>query len=415
MRQNINKLTKRNFNIRDLSVMGMLGNPVANVFVCAVVVLTALLFVNTSVHAAAGDSINSTATISYDLAGVPNTDSAVTSFTEDRIINFVVTESNGGLAVPVISDMTNAVMEFVVSNNSNSTFDFLVTSVNTSPNPFGLPADNFDPLPGTVQVFVESGLTPGYQDVQDTAVYIDELAANAQRVVYVVADMPTLAVDDVAAIALIAQVAQGGATGVEGVFINADDNNRVSPDSTLAGDFSNGATNVPAGTPNTIIDSPATMETVFLDPAGLNSEDLSTALIQDVAGNGQHADAGAFQAGTPVNIVKSVTVIDTLGGTDPHPGAVLRYQLLVNVSGNVAVDNLVISDAIPANTTYVDESIQLNGVAQTDEDNIVVDYSRANNAPVKPITSIEVDLSENGTTAVAPGTSNTIIFEVTID
>lgn len=390
--------------------MAILKSPACkNIFTSFVFILS--LFATTNIFAAAGDAIVSTATVTYDIGGVPSSNDAAVSFIEDRRINFLVAESDGGFAVPVISDMNDAVMQFTVTNTGNDVQDFLVTAVNTSPNPFGLPADNFDPLPGTIQVFVESGVTPGYQIIEDTAVFVDELASNASSTVYVIADLPTQVIDDVSAIALIAQIAESGAVGVEGAAINADDNGNISP----AGVFSNGATNMPAGTPTSIPDAAATMETVFNDPAGLAPEDVSTVLVQDVAGNGQNSDAGAYQVMSPVLIIKTVTVIDTLGGSDPHPGATLIYQLDVSVAGNTAVDNLLISDVIPANTTYTDGSILLNGVTQTDANDAPIDYSRAIDILSKPVVSIEVDLSQGGTVSVAPGTTNVIIFEVTID
>jgi uncharacterized repeat protein (TIGR01451 family) len=361
-------------------------------------------------HSAAGDLISNTATINYDIGGLPNTSSATTAFTEDRRINFIVADSNGGSAVPVISDMIDAVMQFTVTNTGNDINDFLLTAVNTSPNPYGLPADSFDPLPASIQVFVESGVTPGYQAAEDTAVFVDELSPNIPRVVYVVADMPTVATDAVAAIALIAQVAEGGAASAEGAAINADDNSHTSP----AGVFSNGTTNMPAGVAVTNPDTLG-METVFNDPAGANPEDLSTVLVQDIASNGQHSDASAYQVTPPVILTKTVTVIDTLGGIDPHPGATLRYQLDVSVAGNTSVSNLVITDPIPTNTTYTDGTILLNGVAQTDANDAPIDFSRAVDILSKPVVNIEVDLSQGGTVDVAPGDLNVIIFEVTID
>ncbi len=372
---------------------------------------TFLFLTSTNIFAAAGDTITSIATVDYAVSGVPGTGNATVSFIEDRRINFLVTEFDGGSAVPVISGMNNAVMQFTVSNTGNTVQDFLLTAANTSPNPFVTPVDNFDPLAGSIQVFVESGVTPGYQVAEDTAAFIDELIVNASRVVYIISDMPGQLIGDVAAMALIAQVAEGGASSVEGAVINADSNGNVSP----AGLFSNGATNMPAGIASIITDSPLTMETVFNDPAGLNSEDISTAGVQDIAANGQHSDAGAYQVMSPVNILKTVTVIDTLGGSDPHPGATLRYQLAVSVSGNTAVDNLIIADAIPANTTYSDGSLLLNGAAQTDVNDAPVDYSRAIDILSKPVVSVEVDLSQGGTVSVAPGVTNAIIFEVTIN
>lgn len=367
-------------------------------------------FYSANVFSAAGDLISNTVSISYDIGGTPGTINASTSFTEDRRINFLVTESSGGAAVPVISGMTAAVLQFTITNSGNDAHDFLVTAVNTAPNPFGLPADSFDPLPGSVQVFVESGLTPGYQVAQDTTVFIDELAVNTSSLVYVVADMPTVVADDVSAIALITQIAEGGATGVEGIAINADDNSRISP----AGVYSNGSTNVVAGSASNNPDTLA-METVFNDPGSTEPEDVSTDLNQDVAGNGQHSDTGVFQVTSPVNLTKSMVVIDTLGGYDPHPGSTIRYQIDVNVVGNSDIDNLLISDLIPANTTYTDGSIVLNGIIQTDASDAPTDFSRAIDILSKPVLSIEVDLSQGGAVPVVPGSMNTIIFEVTIN
>ena len=226
-------------------------------------------FASTNLFAAAGDTITATATVNYDIAGAPGSSSASASFLEDRLINFFVTDSNGGSAVPVISDMNDAVLQFTVTNTGNVTQDFLLTALNTTPNPYGTPLDNFDPL--TIQVFVESGATPGYQPAEDSAAFIDELTVSASQIVYVVADMPTQNFGDVAAIALVAQIAEDGAAGVEGAAINADDNGHTSP----AGVFSNGSTSMSAGTANTIPDSPATMETVFNDPAGLRVKSVN--------------------------------------------------------------------------------------------------------------------------------------------
>jgi uncharacterized repeat protein (TIGR01451 family) len=372
-------------------------------------VLSTVMLQNTA-HAAAGDLITTTSTIDYVIGGSSETTTAVSSFAEDRRINFVVADDNGGNSVPVISGMLNAVLQFTVTNLGNDVQDFLLSAQNTTPNPYGLPADNFDPVPASMQVFVESGATPGYQPAEDTAVYIDELAQNDSRTVYVVADMPAVNNDDVAAVSLIAQVAQGGAASVEGAILDNDDNNHVSP----AGVFSNGNTTGPGGTPNTSADTSG-VESVFNDPAGNAPEDISTAGVQDIVTNGQHSDSGAFQVSPPVAITKSVTVSDTQGGTDPHPGATLHYRIDVVVNGNSAVNNLVISDNIPANTTYVDGSIQLNSVAQTDVNDAPTDYSRAIDILAKPVTSIEVDLSQGGSVLIMPGVTNTITFEVTID
>ena len=396
----------------------MLNRPV-NLLIIVLVVMTFVL--SRIAHAAAGNTISNTATVNYIIGGLPevqesspfgNTPSGTgngiaTSFTEDRLINFTVV-TNDAAAVSANSGQTSAVLTFSVTNTGNDSQDFLLSAVNTSPNPFAPPADNIDPV--SLSVFVEVGPTPGYQVAEDTATFIDELPIGVNAIVYVVADIPVSATNDVAAVSLIVQVAQGGAVG-EGTVINNDDNGNISP----AGTYSNGGTAVVAGT--SVTNSNTTgLEIIFNDPAGLNAEDVDSSglAVQDSAKNGQHSDSGAFIVIVPANVVinKTLTVIDTLGGTDPHQGATLRYQLDVIISGVGTVDDLIITDVIPANTTYTSTSIILNAIPQTDLDFATdgIDHAEFNG------TDIVVDLSEastkNLTVADLP---ITIIFEVTID
>lgn len=369
--------------------------------------------------AAAGDAIGTRATITYDYQGTTlvqesspagNTVAGAgngvdTVFTEDAFINFSVTTLDGS-AAPVASGQTAVATRFSITNNGNAVQDFLLAGFNTTVNPFGAPPDSIDTLL-PLSVYVESGATPGYQLAEDTAVFVDELAPGSSAIVYVVASLPAGNAGDVAAVTLVAQVAQGGAAG-EGAAITNDNNGNTSP----SGVYSNGATSVAAGSAVNAADTTA-LEIVFNDPAGLGVEDVdSTGLTQDAAANGQHADSSAYQIqGSPVSINKTVTVIDTLGGNDPHPGATLRYQLDVTITGSVSVNNLVITDTIPINTTYTPGSIVLNSVAQTDAPFTVdgVDYAEFNGADVI------VDLSQAGAVSIAPGAINTITFDVTID
>lgn len=369
------------------------------------------------VFAAAGDVINNIAVVDYIYLGKPLTqesspsgntqpglgNGAPTSFIEDRLINFNVIASDTNL-VPVTSEQTAVVLTFVVTNSGNSPQDFLLAAVNSAASPFVSTSDNFDPVT-PMQVFVEDGISVGYQAAEDNATFIDELPIGGSATVYVITDMPVTSPGDVAAVSLIAQVANAGAAG-EGVAITNDDNGHVSP----AGLYSNGATAVSQGVVATLPNTDA-VETVFNDPAGAGVEDVdSSGLVQDIASNGQSSDTGALQVqGSPVELVKSFTVIDTLGGTDPHAGATLRYQIDVVIGGASNINNLVITDAIPVNTTFTPASLQLNGVPQTDASDAPTDFSTFNGS------AIVVDLSQGGTTSVAPATPNQIIFDVTIN
>jgi uncharacterized repeat protein (TIGR01451 family) len=376
------------------------------------------VFSSSHVFAVAGDVISNTATVNYIYQGNPLVQESsptgniltgvgngiATTFVEDRRINFSVVSSDAA-AIDVASSQSQAVLSFTVTNNGNASQDFLLTAVNTSPSPFAANTDNFDPA--TMQVFVEQGSNAGYLLAEDTEVFIDELAVGASAVVYVVATIPVASIGDAAAVALIAQVAEGGAAG-QGAVISNDDNGNISP----AGSYNNGALNIVTGTVSSTPNTPA-METVFNDPVASNPEDVDSAGAQDIASNGQHSDTGLFLVQTApapvVTLNKIVTVIDTLGGTDPHAGATLRYQIDVVVGGTSNVNNLVITDPIPVNTSYVVSSLQLNGTLQTEADDAPTDYSEFNG------NDIVVDLSQGGTVSVAPSTPNLITFDVTID
>ncbi len=391
-----------------------------HVFVMRVLLSLLALSIPSYSFAAAGDVISNIATINYVVkgssfvlessptgnaqTGVGN--GAATLFQEDRLINFSVISADAA-AVDVSSIQSSAFLTFTVTNNGNAPQDFLLTAVNTSPSPFATNPDNFDPV-SPMQVFVEDGTnTGGYFLVEDAEVFIDELAVGSSATVYVVAAMPVTNVGDAAAVALVVQVADGGAVG-QGAAITNDDNGFTSP----AGIYSNGATSVSAGIANSIANTTG-LETVFNDPAGLNPEDVDSNAVQDIRANGQHSDVGVFLVQTvgsaSVSLDKTVTVIDTQGGIDPHQGAILRYQIDVVVTSSVGVNNLVITDPVPANTTFTINSIKINGIAQTDISDAPNDYSEFNGS------NIIVDLSQGGSISVSPLTPNLITFDVTID
>jgi len=76
--------------------------------------------------------------------------------------------------------------------------------------------------------------------------------------------------------------------------------------------------------------------------------------------------AYVVSGGVNVAMTKSVTIINPRGGTQPEPGAVLRYTITVSVPGNGTATGVVVIDAVPANTTYVAGSLRLNGISLTD-------------------------------------------------
>lgn len=79
------------------------------------------------------------------------------------------------------------------------------------------------------------------------------------------------------------------------------------------------------------------------------------------SGNGEY-----LVSDVAVSIVKTVSVADPFGGTQPVPGATLTYSIAVQVSNSGTATNSIVNDPVPANTTYVPSSISLNGAPLTD-------------------------------------------------
>ena len=106
---------------------------------------------------------------------------------------------------------------------------------------------------------------------------------------------------------------------------------------------------------------------------------------------------------TTVDLTKSATVLDSFGGDSAVPGAVVTFTITADVAGSGSVDDLIITDAIPAGTTYNPGTLALEGAGLTDAAGD--DAGEASNAA-----GITVDLG-----TVAGGTSQSITFDVTID
>ena len=87
-----------------------------------------------------------------------------------------------------------------------------------------------------------------------------------------------------------------------------------------------------------------------------------------VGTTGADGDASGFllvQAAT-LSLMKSATLVDPLGGNRPVPGAIITYSLVATISGSGAINNLVISDPIPAGAQYQAASMTLEAAALTD-------------------------------------------------
>jgi uncharacterized repeat protein (TIGR01451 family) len=280
----------------------------------------------------AGTLISNSAVLQCDLCGPGGSTSNVASFVVDNKVNVVVAETDGA-ATPVIAGQTAAVAAFTVTNQGNAVQDFALAAANIASGAtlFG-GIDNFDTSACIVRV--ESGLTPGF-DPTDSAAFIDELDPDSSRTAYVVCNVPAgVIAADLAIVSLTAMVLEGGAPGVPGAPLAQD----------------------------TGADDPASVQVVFADAAGSD----------DAARDGRHSARDAYRVGALLTLTKSVTnVQDPFGcsaasGCRIVPGAILTYRIDVIVGGSGTLDDLVLSDPIPANMSYLPGSLVVDGTPHSD-------------------------------------------------
>lgn len=260
----------------------------------------------------AGTVISNVATVDFELAGTPlvQTSNTVSITVVERIDVITTLQSGQVLAGAGAVDRS---LLFAITNtgNGNETFQLAINSV--------LPGDDFDPVPAVPPIYFDTDgsgdFSPG--DVAYTPGTNDPvLAADASVDILLVNNVPGAVVNgNVGRSELMATSATG--TGAPGTVFAAQ------------GD------------------------------GGLDAVIGST--------GGESADIGEYVvADVQIDITKSVTVNDQFGGNEPVPGATLTYSVTVEVmNGGTATTN-VLNDPIPAFTSYVANTITLNGASLTD-------------------------------------------------
>ncbi|MGL6159617.1 hypothetical protein [Microbulbifer sp.] len=267
---------------------------------------------------AAGTSVENTATVDYQVGGVPQTpvDSNTATFTVDRVVDMTLTADDS--PVSTVPGASGQVTGYTLTNTSNAPLDFDFSALNLSGTDMGaLGVDNQD---GTsISVFLDVDGNGVYDPGTDTAASADDLAADASAKVFVVIDVPADAVDgDIIGVAL-----------------------------TSAAKETDGSALAETAGANT-----AGEDTVFGDAAGAT----------DAARDATISAYGAYGvASASITVAKSSTVIsDPFNGTtDPKfiPGAVLEYCMVVTNGGSTQATDVALTDNIPANTTYVASSV----------------------------------------------------------
>jgi uncharacterized repeat protein (TIGR01451 family) len=321
----------------------------------------------------AGSTITNNVQVNYQVGGVAQTAvSASDTFMVDRKVNVTVTEV-GTTTVSVSPGQTSAVTTFSVTNLSNATLDFALTATQqTGGAGAHSNTDNFDV--SNVKVYVDTNGN-GTFDAGDTQVtYLDELAADTSKTVFVVADIPAGRVTgDVAVVTLTATGREGGAAGTQGAAL------------------------VQTTTANT-----AAMDTVFADGAG------ATDAARDASFSAKD-DYTVLAAALTVTKVSSVISDPLNGTTNPKliPGAVVQYCVTVkNAAGGASATGINVSDLLPTTTTYQSSTgILINGTVTGTTCN--ADGTAGGNFAAGTVTAT--------IPTVAAGDARTVVFRVTIN
>lgn len=316
---------------------------------CSVIAVLAALALPAQADAAgtrAGSTISNSASASFDTGGGTTTvDSNRVDLLVDELLDVTVDSSNPA-DVPTTPGATGQLLTFSVTNNGNGVEAFALSTIANAG------GDNYDPA--VTQIYLDNG--DGLFDTSTDTLYTPgandpSLNPDQSVTVFVLATTPGAVVDGNRGIVSLVAAAKTG-TG--------------DPGDSFAGQGEGGG----------------------------------DAVVGSTGADGTDAGAYVVSAAT-VTLVKSALVTNSLGTTDPIPGATITYSIVATVAGSGSVSGLAITDNVPADTTYFPGSITLGGSGLSDAaDADAGDYNG---------TRINVALG-----AVAGGQTRTVTFRTTI-
>ncbi|MDW3095748.1 MAG: hypothetical protein R8G33_08760 [Gammaproteobacteria bacterium] len=330
--------------------------------VISIIIFLSLCNVVKAVGVAAGTSVSNTATVSFNIGGTPGTAFDTDVFQVQELINVGITWQDAANII-VAPGSTQQVLTFLLTNTGNGIESFSLLIDNAA-----VTTDDFNPVNGNIHI---DGNANGIFDGAPTdPVYVSGLNdplldANGidSQVIFLVSDIPV--------------TTSVGETGISQLTANSL---TVSAAGAVSGTILNG---------------------------------LGDGGIDAVVGVSQADDieTGTYQVDTTpidVSILKTAQVVSDGSGCSvapcsPIPGATIRYSLQVIISGVGTVNNLVITDPIPINTTYTTESINLNAISLTDSG---VDADAGNFSA----NTVTVNLGD-----ISSAVTHLITFDVTIN
>lgn len=267
--------------------------------------------------------------------------------TVDELLDVTVLSADPGDIITA-PDANDVVSTFILTNTGNGQESFRLTADTA------VGGDDFDPTLQQIVLDTNGNGTfdPGVDDVYVAGTNDPDLAPDENIAVFIITSVPDDRVNgDRAEVSLLAEANTG--TGAPGTSFDGQGQG--------GGDAVVGTT-------------------------GADAEDSGFLAVQ-VAN---------------ISLTKSATVLDPFGGDQAVPGSVITYRLVATTTGTGTIEDVVISDPIPASTVYVPASITLQTNALTDAADA--------DAGVFDGTNISVTLGD-----VPAGETRTVTFEVTIE
>ncbi len=294
----------------------------------------------------AGTEISNFSTLQYEIDGVSyTTDSNTITDKVDQVLDVSVVW-NDTAPIIVSSGESDRVLTFKVTNTGNGQDTFDLTHEANASSAFAV---------NNPRIFIDTNSNGVFDISIDQMASSITLAADGFSTLFLVADMPT------------------GSYPSESISSNA-----IAAKSTIGGSGAPGTAYPGAGT-----------DGVFA--------------VDGISG-GVDKGWGVYKIGEELNVKLTKSV--TPSGSEVFIGTILRYNIAVELQGNGSVDNLIITDNIPSGTTYVVNSLKLDGVSLTDVSDS--DSGRFTGS------SIEISLGTAVGSSGSPYSKN-ISFEVKID
>jgi uncharacterized repeat protein (TIGR01451 family) len=363
--------------------------------------MAAILAASAPAYAANTDAntlITNNVAVTYAVGGVNQTPpgselTAQNQFRVDRKVMFTITEKTAVGTTAVTSGQVGAVVAYTLVNNSNDTLDFSLLATNLASGATvggGRGVDNINVSNFQYAIDADgNGALNGSEAFSSTLTLNDiakgtTLTAGTTVHILVRSDIPLATNGSVATVRLAATALNSNGSAITAV------------DDTAA---------------NTADITSGTFQTIFGD-------DLAPALLGNTSRDGTSWAYDDYTvSAASLNVVKTSRVISDGVSTSNFkaiPGAVVEYCISVTNTGSATAQNISVSDVVPTNTTFVNNSVYLNGAVTSPGVSQTCARSGGSAVTSSGLTTVTGTLN-NLTDGSTTPTSTSLIFQVTID